>query len=118
MDEISDVDRDAFTRAIIACRAQGPARSRQIDAMLTHRSWEEVGKFAAYCAQGRSLDVQPWANVPMYARFPDLKKPFGDPRGEREAAEILKQLVEHNLSRFEPDPLAAIAAAEAKRDAK
>ena len=49
--------------------------------------------------------------------FPDLEKPFDDPRGERAAAEILKRLLALHLSRFEPDPFAAIAEAEQRRTA-
>jgi hypothetical protein len=42
----------------------------------------------------------------------NLAKPFDDPRGERESAEILKKLLALGLGRFEPNPLAAIAEAE------
>jgi hypothetical protein len=41
-----------------------------------------------------------------------LREPFGDPRAARESAELLKRLSDTGLSRFEPDPLAAIAEAE------
>ncbi|MFH1342121.1 MAG: hypothetical protein ABIL01_13115 [Pseudomonadota bacterium] len=98
-----------MTRSLIACRAESPIRARQIHDMLSTRPWETVAKFASYSAQIESLGLSPWQNPPMYARLPDLEKPFDDPRGERQAAEILKKLLAHGLSRYEPDPLAAIA---------
>jgi hypothetical protein len=38
----------------------------------------------------------------------DLDKPFGDPSGKRQSADLLKQLLESDLSPFEPDPLRAL----------
>jgi hypothetical protein len=40
-------------------------------------------------------------------------QPFGEQHGRREAGEMLKRLLEAGLSRYEPDPVAAIARAEA-----
>ncbi|MGY4369215.1 hypothetical protein ACVW1A_005280 [Bradyrhizobium sp. LB1.3] len=114
MAAISATDRGALTRCLIACRAESPVRAKQIFDMLSTRPWERVAKFACYSAQIHSLGLQPWQNPPMYARLPDLKKPFDDPRGERAAAEILKKLLAHRLSMYEPDPLQAIERAEHK----
>lgn len=81
-------------------------------------AWERVAKFASYSMQIESLGLQPWQNPPMYARFPDLEKPFDDPRGERAAAEILEKLLSLGCSRFEPNPLQAIQQAEQRQAAK
>jgi hypothetical protein len=56
----------------------------------------------------------------LNANDPDgaLRQPYGDARGAREAAEILKKLLALGLSKFEPDPLGAIAAAEQRQTAK
>ena len=62
-----------------------------------------------------SLGLMPWQSPPFRASLRDLDKPYGDPSGKRESAELLKRLLDANLSPFEPDPLAAIAEAEAKR---
>jgi hypothetical protein len=82
--------------------------------MLADESWQSVAVFAATCAQSRSLNLMPWQNVPFRANLADLDQPLGDPSGRRESAELLKRLLDVNLSPFEPDPLAAIAEAEAK----
>jgi hypothetical protein len=105
-------------RCIAAARAEDPGRRQQIDSMLSNRSRENVGIFAASCAQTRSLGLQPWQNPPFRASLRDLDKPFDDPRGERQAAELLQRLLKLGLSRFEPDPIGAIAEAEQRQAAK
>ena len=109
---MTPTDMDALTRAIAACRAADPARSAQIDAMLSYRPWAEVGTFAAASAQRHSLHLKPWQSPPCRSDPEDLYKPIGDPRGERESAELLRRLLDIGLSRYEPDPLQAIAQAE------
>jgi hypothetical protein len=44
----------------------------------------------------------------------NLRQPYG-PSGNREAAELLKKLLELGLSRFEPDPATAIEQAERRK---
>jgi hypothetical protein len=41
-----------------------------------------------------------------------LREPFTDARGSREAGEVLQRLLKLGLSKFEPDPMAAIDDAE------
>jgi hypothetical protein len=47
-----------------------------------------------------------------------LREPFGDTRGAREAAEVLKKLLALGLSKYEPYPLQAIGAAERRQAAR
>jgi hypothetical protein len=82
------------------------------------RNWESVAIFAAIWAQSRSLDLPPWQSPPFRASLRDLDKPYGDPSGKRESAELLKRLRDCNLSIFEPDPVAACEAAELRRALK
>ena len=37
-----------------------------------------------------------------------LREPFGGKRGDREAAELLQRMLDAGLSKYEPDPLAAL----------
>jgi hypothetical protein len=111
---MTPIDQDALTRAIAACRAQSAARAEQIDSMLAVEPRGRVAQFAAYSSQNRSLNLQPWQSPPCHASLAALSEPFGDPRAARESAELLKKMLALGLSRFEPDPLQAIAAAEAK----
>ena len=114
---MTPVDRHALERALVACRAESPARAKQIDSMLTERPWEGVAQFASSCAQGLALDLMPWQSPPSHANLGALSEPFGDPRAARESAELLRRLLDAGLSRFEPDPLGAIEEAEGKRRA-
>ena len=86
--------------------------------MLRDRPWERVGRFAASCAQSRALGLQPWQSPPCRASLADLNQPYDDPRGARESAELLKKMLALGLSKFEPDPLAAIAGAEQRQNAE
>jgi hypothetical protein len=112
---VNPTDTDALTRAIELCRAESPARRKQIDNKLADEPWENVARFAAGCAQSRNLGLQPWQNPPFRASLSDLDQPPGDTSGRRESAELLRRLTDAGLSRFEPDPIAALERAEAKQ---
>lgn len=61
----------------------------------------------------------PWQQVPAFIHSESaLRQPFGLVTAERESAEIKLKLRALGLSRFEPDPLAAIAEAERRQAAK
>jgi hypothetical protein len=110
---MTPTDLAALERALVACRAEGPARAGQLDSMLASDSWERVAKFAAFSVQIDSLGLMPCQKPPCQTRLETaLLEPFGDQRGSREAAEILRKLLVLGLSRFEPDPIGAIADAE------
>jgi hypothetical protein len=115
--ELDAVDRDALTRCIAAARAIAPIYDRAIDTMLARgQSWEEVAHYACVVAQTVSCDAKPWQPVPCGVHVASaLRQPYGDPRSEREAAEIRLKLQALNLSRYEPDPMRAIAEAEQRR---
>ena len=100
-------------------RAEDPGRREQIDHMLADpsRNWRSVAVFAASCAQSRSLNLMPLQSPPFRANLADLSQPPGDPSGRRESAELLKKMLDLGLSPFEPNPLQAIAEAEARRPA-
>ena len=77
--------------------------------MLEDRAWETVAKFAIYCCQGRSLHLAPWQDPPCHG---DAPAEWCDP----DAKKLLQQMLAHGVSRWHPDPLAAIeATAERKR---
>ena len=102
-------------RAIQTVRQRDKASCDQVDAMRRSNSFEEVGQFAAYSCQTENLQLRPWQTAPLWVGNLDvaLHLPFGDPRGDREAAELLKQMLDAGLSRFEPDPLDALDALDA-----
>ena len=112
---LSRTDREALERAIVALRRDTATRE-QIEAKLRDEPWQAAGEFAAYAAQCDSLGLRPWQTPPCWITdlAATLRLPFGDPRGEREAAELLRKMLNCGLSRFEPDPLAALDRVEAR----
>ena len=61
MNEMTPIDRHALKRALVACRAESPARAKQIDSMLTDEPWEGVAQFASHLrAKDSALDLMPW----------------------------------------------------------
>jgi hypothetical protein len=120
---LSAVDREALERAIELAKAESPAQCKQIDNMLLKDGWGEAAQFAAYACQDRNLKLAPWQMPPVWVRGdPDaiLAAPVTghDHRGLRQAALLLKRLLAAGLSRFEPDPEAALAKAEGKAKVK
>ena len=108
-------DRKALTRAIEAVRRESPQRARQIADKLASEPWEDVGEFASYSAQCRSLRLRPWQFPPCW--IDDIPAALNDPephRGLRTAGELLQRMLAAGLSRYEPDPLKALEAAEAE----
>jgi hypothetical protein len=111
---LSNVDREALTRAIELAKAESPAQRQQIENMLAKDGWDETARFAVYCCQDRRLKLKPWEMPPCWVRSdPDvlLAAPVSDHdhRGQRQAALLLKRLLTAGLSRYEPDPEAALA---------
>jgi hypothetical protein len=98
---MDDHDRDALTRALDICRAESPGRAQQIDSMLQDQPWLEVAKYAAHFCQHRSLRLLPWETEPMYG---DVDLSWRDD----DAARLLHQMLALGISKFEPDPMAAI----------
>ena len=98
-------DRAALKLALEQARTESPGRAEQIDSMLKHDSWAEVATFAAFCCQTDTLNLDPWQSPPcngdsVHHPDPDAKK-------------LLEQMLAAGVSRWHPDPMAALA--EAKR---
>ena len=114
---LSETDRAALELAIEIARKQDRGRREQIDDKLRREPWLEVGIFAAYCCQDRALRLKPWQLAPCMVEADATDAPGHEPRGARNAAALLRRMLSLNISRFHPDPVAAINAAEqARRD--
>jgi hypothetical protein len=88
-------------------------RRQQLDAMLKDDGLTYAGSLAASYCQSRALGLKPWEAVPCEL---DDEKPIGDPqrRGLFKAWEVRRHLLAAGLSAFEPDPIGALAAIEAR----
>lgn len=100
--KLSPIDRDALARALAIEQAgDEPGRRDQ------GRDWFEAATSASYACQRRALGLRPWQSPPCYGDA----HPGHD--GHADAAVLLQRLLDAGLSRWEPDPLQALAQAEA-----
>ena len=93
-------DRHALKLAMALCRAEDEACAEQIDSMLEDRSWAEVSAFAASHCQSRALRLAPWQQPPCNGD----SKHHPDP----DARALLEQMLALGVSRWHPDPMAAL----------
>ena len=70
--------------------------------MLATRPWIDVAQFAAYACQCKNLHLKPCERPPCRMNS----------NGNHEAAHLLRQMLDLGISRWHPDPLAAIKAAK------
>ena len=112
-DEIlAPVDQEALERAIDIVRTKGaPPAQRQIEAKLATDEWIDVAEFAAYSCQFTALNLRPWQSPPCWVDdvVGTLNAGPDGVCGDFEAARLLRRLLDAGLSRFEPDPLGALA---------
>jgi hypothetical protein len=108
--KISPVDRDA--RAIEIAKAESPGRAAQIASKLKTESWREVAEFASYVCQHRALQTRPWELAPIDVDEDDPIPGGDDAHRKGRAITLLRRLLHAGLSRYEPQPLAAIAKME------
>jgi hypothetical protein len=110
-------DAEAFTLAIEAARNEDQGRRDQIDDFLRTRPSPEVVRFASYSCQMRSLCLAPWMYPPALIDEGDIDRLIAgsdDVHGKRTAAQLLRRMLELGISKYHPDPMAAIAEAEAR----
>jgi hypothetical protein len=95
-------DRDALELAVtLALRTE---RKREFEALERRIGWEEAARICAYDCQSRSLRLPNWSTeVPCVAPV----------RGRSRASRLLRRMLRRGVSRWHPDPLRAIAAADA-----
>ena len=113
--KLSDVDRDAFTRAI-ETMLRSPEAIYRTDYRRRLREakepWEKIGRDAASVCQCRALKLAPWQTAPHQAEPNQVDEAGFEYRGTAVASALLGKLLAAGLSRFEPDPVAALTALE------
>lgn len=66
--------------------------------MVRERGWEAAATFAADVLQFQALNLRPWDDPPHSA----------DPNGADPAGRFLAKMLQAGLSKYEPDPIAAM----------
>jgi hypothetical protein len=107
-------DRVAMRASIVAAKRQGEWRARQIDQKLKEEGFEAAGRFAASCAQQRSLRLKPWQLPPCDVA--DGVSPYPYAGNTPAEVNLRKRMMVLGISLYVPDPAAAIEAAT-KKDA-
>lgn len=102
-DDLSDDDMAAL-RECVEILSREPDRDEQLKSMFKDRPWLVVARFAAYCVQYDALRLKPWENPPCSW--------CGD---DAAAQRLLDKMLAAGVSRFHPNPLAALEAAQAKK---
>ena len=112
--ELNAVDRDALERAMAIAQRE-PQRAEHLASKLEDEDWREVAEFAAYGCQIESLGLKPWQSPPVHidenADEPDNAEREPDTVGRK----LLRQMLRAGVSRYEPDPLAALQQANKRR---
>ena len=103
-------DRRAMELAIEMARADSETQRREIDDRLRTQPWQQVAEFAVWCCQDRSLKLRPWDCPPCCTK--DVEDPSDDWGYRPQEVALLRRMLAAGVSRFHPDPLAAIAEAE------
>jgi len=115
MKRISRVDREALERAYAMDPDRDPTSDEPIDRKRDPERWYEAAHSAAYACQCAVLRPKPWQPVPAneYVSVTDDDSEYGPVMGRAAAAELLRRLLAAGLSRYEPDPIEALARVEA-----
>jgi hypothetical protein len=115
-------DVDAWERCTEIVRRRSPADAERINRTLAKEGLAKAGHDAAYRCQYDALKLRPWDMTPscinpceidaMIARGPNDPTPHSD----YNAAVLLRKMLAAGISRWEPDPMVALAQAK-KKDA-
>ena len=109
--KISQLDQDAMERAWPRLKTLNRDRYTQLKAELdAGDDWERVSAWAAASVQYKLLGLQPWQRSPSELRLDGTQHQSPSDDGGRL---LLKRMLDAGLSRYEPDPLRALAEAEA-----
>jgi hypothetical protein len=107
----------AMQMAIDMLIAKGGTDRQHIESMLKADPWLAVGKFASYACQTESLRLEPWEVAPVEINDPNnpdagLRDAQRLIDGRYEAAKLLREMISLGISKWHPDPKAAIAQAK------
>ena len=106
-DDLDDLDRDALERAMHMAQRR-PLHAERLRQKLEDELWFAVAGFASNCCQCELLNLKPWQGPPCRASEDDLSP------GDADAQKMLRKMLAAGISRYEPDPLAALERAKRK----
>lgn len=111
--DLDALDRDALERAMQIAQ-RDPLRAELLQAKLADEEWREVAEFAAYSCQIESLSLKPWQEPPVNIDEDADEPDTAEREPDTAARKLLRRMLAAGVSRFDPDPLAALAGGETK----
>jgi hypothetical protein len=97
-------DKEALEQCMASAMAESADRKWQLETLIEQSGWEQTAKLACYICQSKSLNLAPWQAPPFRATT--------DPMGSGASLRFAEKLDAKGISRYHPDPLAALEAAE------
>ena len=83
-------------------KVRSTVRAGELADLIRQRGWQWAAMVAAYDCQCRALRAKPWEEPPCGAQ----------PTDRNQAGRLLRRMLARGVSRYHPDPLAAIAGRE------
>ena len=123
--KMTTADEAALLASVERMRqSKNAARREQIEqklaAVVTEDDWFKAAWFASYYCQTISLDLPPSRVPPCWINESEIAAALSAPsdvQGQRTAAQLLMRMKAANVSKYVPDPMTALAAAEASPEA-
>ena len=119
--KLSAVDQEALERAIKLVRnrseKEDPGRRAQVDHLMEEEGWFRTAEFCVHCCQMDLVRPRLWQPIPSDIDDIEGTLAKGDDGlgGGYRAALLLKRMLAAGLSRYEPDPVRALAAKRRQR---
>ena len=113
--DLDALDVEALNRALrMSLDGEDREQARRTREQLEEFGWFEAATSAAHYQQYRALGLSPWLRPPC--EFTE----DGDPHNQNRECDnapikLLKRMLAHGLSRWEPSPIAAIAAKQKRK---
>lgn len=105
---MNTVDQAALELAMRIAR-RDPATRVQLDDKLKDEDWHSVAEFAAYHCQYEALNLKPWESPPCWTdEDENCSDPTYDFKKLNQAQVVLRRILKAGISRYHPDPLAAL----------
>lgn len=101
-----DVDRAALESCVKIARRDRERRKLIDDKLASGETWDSVAFSACYGVQFAALRLKPWESPPCVVDEDGFER---DPIAQT----ILRQMLGAGVSRYDPDPLKALARARA-----
>ena len=106
------VDHDALERALaIMLRHRELGRDFERRLNEGREPWDAIARHAALSCQVASMGLRAWQNAPCEVEVNQTDPPGDEHHRTRHASLTLERLLRGGLSRWEPNPPAALAAA-------